>query len=506
MRKASIDYFDVEYTKKDLKHRAVRSGGIIILARIISTVIQIGGVVVLARLLTPSDFGLVTMASVIINFFFVFQELGLADATIQAPKINHEQISTLFWINVGFGALITAVLMALSPAVSWFYKRPELTLVILVSSISFVFYGFTAQHQALLKRNMMFVKYSVSDVLSQLLSTIVSIGLAILGFRYWAIVFRPIIYGLFNWLFTWVFCRWRPGLPKKNSGVRPLLNFGANSVVFYIVSYFINNLDKGLIGRRYGATEVGYYGRAYYLSAYPASQLATPLFHVAVSTLSKLRQDPKKYRSYYLNAISIMSFLGMPVSVFMALKSRDLVSILLGPQWNRTAEIFAILSLGVGMNILSSSSGWLYVSLGRTDRWRNWGIISSVIMVIGYVVGLPFGAKGVAIAFIIVTLSLTFPGIIYGGTPIGIRFREIYATIWKYVLASALAGVLFNQLRYLHILESSIVMRLFASIVAYFGIYLVLIVLFFRGIAPISGMLALAKIMLGKNNRQEEMN
>jgi len=505
MKKSSYDYFDVEYTKKSLKYRAVRGGGIIVLTRIISTLIQMGGVVALARLLIPSDFGLFTMASVIINFFFVFQELGLADATIQAPQINHDQVSTLFWINVAFGAAMTVVLIAISPAAAWFYKRSELTLVIIVSSISFLFYGFTAQHQALLKRNMMFVRYSVSDLLSQLISTMGAVALALLGFRYWAIVARPIFYSLSNWVCTWIFCRWRPGLPKKGSGVRPLLNFGANSVVFYIVNYFINNLDKSLIGRKYGAEQVGYYGRAYYLSAYPASQLSTPLFHVAVSTLSKLRQDAGKYRRYYLSAISVMSFLGMPASVFMAMMSKELVYILLGPQWSQTAELFAILSLGIGMNILSASSGWLFVSLGRTDRWRNWGLLSSGIMVVGYFVGISFGVKGVAIAYMVLTFSLTFPGILYGGRPIGIRFREIYSTIWKYILASVLAGAILFHLKSLAILENMIVLKTILSLVFYLCVYLALVVLFYRGIAPIREIVSLFKIMVGKRH-QEEIN
>ncbi|RPI98180.1 MAG: lipopolysaccharide biosynthesis protein, partial [Spirochaetales bacterium] len=147
------DYFN-HFENENLKSLAIRGGGMMFLVGGLSVVFQIGGVIVLGRLLSPEDFGLVVMASVITNLFFVFQDVGLADATIQASEINHEQISTLFWINLSFNTLITVILIALSPLVAKFYHRPQLTAIMMISSVIFIFIGLTTQHSALLKRRM----------------------------------------------------------------------------------------------------------------------------------------------------------------------------------------------------------------------------------------------------------------------------------------------------------------------------------------------------------------
>ena len=491
-------YFDHPGINKNLKSKAIQGGSISILAKILNTIIQIAGVAILARLLSPNDFGLVAMATVITGFFFVFHELGLEDATIQASRITHEQISTLFWINLGFGFLVTIILMASSPVVAWFFKEPQLIPVVMVSSINFVFYGLYTQHLALLKKNMLFVEVSIIEILSGLLSTVASIIMALLGMKYWAIIFRHIFFPFFKAIFAWIFCHWRPGVPRRNTNVRPLLKIGANSVGFYMVNYFAANLDKTLIGKKFGAEQLGYYSRAYYLSIIPAGYFTQAIFHVAVSTLSKLRDEPEKYHRYYLNALSIVSFLGMPISIFMAITSKDLIYLLLGPQWNQAAGIFSILGLSAGMNILYGTSGWIHVSLGRTDRWFKWGIIGSLILISGFIIGLFFGPRGVALAYTIVIIILTLPGILYAGSPIGLKFRDVFSSIWRHICASIFAGAVTNFIKNLVFYDSNILLRMIFVLLIYFIIYLTFLIVLYGDIKPIIKYFQLYKNILAK--------
>jgi PST family polysaccharide transporter len=497
----SQDYFDNRQVRTDLKKHAVQGGGISIILRGLGTVIGMGGVIILARLLTPSDFGLVAMVTAITSIFVVFQDVGLTDATIQAPIINHKQISTLFWINLAFSLLITIVLIALSPAIAWFYKNPRLTLITIIFSLSFIFWGLTTQHMALLKRQMLFLRVGIIDLASSLLSTVGSIIFALLGWGYWAIVLRTILYGFIKWILTWISCRWRPGLPRRHSGVRPFLKFGVNSVGFYIINYFATNLDKAFIGKKSGAESLGYYSRAYYLSTTPSSQLTSSLFHVAVSTLSKLREEPDNFRRYYLNALSVISFVGMPLSAFMVVMSKELVYVLLGPQWSKAAEYFSILGLAAGMNILYLTNGWLHVSLGRSDRWMRWGIFSSSIMVVGFAIGSIYGALGVAVAYALLINMLVFPSILYAGKPIGLSLREVTSAVWKSTLSALLTGILFSYVKNMFFAQVGVGFRIFFSLLSYIGLYLALILLLFRGPKPIQELLSLSKFMTLRKGR-----
>ncbi|MBE3142800.1 MAG: lipopolysaccharide biosynthesis protein [Planctomycetes bacterium] len=495
-RDVRIDFFNDENVRADLKGLAIHSGSISVISRALNTVILIGSVIVLARLLSPDDYGLVAMAAVFTGFFSNFQELGLADATIQAANIKHEQISTLFWINLLVGIIITIILFGLSPAVAMFYKKPQLTSIIMISSISFIFAGLTTQHIALLKRHLLFGRVMIIEILSNILSIIAAIILALMGGGYWAIVTRPLFAGFVTMILAWTLCSWRPGPPRRNTGVRPFLKIGANAIGFFLVEYFSTNVDKTIIGKKYGATDLGNYGRAFYLATTPAGQFTQSLFHVAVSTLSKLREDPEEYRRYYLKSLSVISFLGMPASVFMVVMSSELVYLLLGKQWNQAAGLFSILGLSAGMQIINWTQGWLHVSLGRTDRWLKWGILSALITVTGFLIGSNYGTKGVAVAYSAVILLLTFPGIAYAGRPIALKLREVLSAVWKYAGASIMAGILVHSINTSHILGPMIVLRIAISLFVYLLSYLMLVAALFRSIRPIADMALFFKNIL----------
>ena len=128
---APYSVFDAEHVKGEIKGRAVRGGAVTMLGQGAQFVIQTVSTVILARLLTPADFGLVAMVTALTGFMTVLKDFGLSAATIQKDKITHEQISTLFWINVGVGAIICLITSASAPAIAWFYGEPRLKLITL---------------------------------------------------------------------------------------------------------------------------------------------------------------------------------------------------------------------------------------------------------------------------------------------------------------------------------------------------------------------------------------
>ena len=496
-RSASPDEFfgDLRH-EEDLKNKAIRGGSIVVTARVLTTIIQIGGTVILARLLTPNDFGLVAMVTAITSIFSLFQDVGLTDATIQASEINHRQVSSLFWVNFGICFFITVLLVSLSPAIAWFYKNKELTHIAMLEALTFVFWGLTFQHMALLKRKMLFVRVGMIGVLSYLISTVISIAMALSGFRYWAVVARDISVSVFTALFVWLFCSWRPSRPKKTPEATPLLKFGANSAGTYILNYLAKSLDKIIMGKKYGSVALGFYSRAYYLATTPTTQTSDSLFHVSVSTLSKLRGDPEKYRRYYLNAIGAVSFVGMPLSLFMVVMSKELVYILLGPQWNEAAGMFSILGVGGGMFILHYTNGWLHVSAGRSDRWLKWGIINSSFLAVAFVVGSFYGPKGIAWGYSISMILLTFPAILFAGKPFALKFKQVFSKVWRSILAAILAAVLTSYLKGLRIFSAALLVKLVIAAFLYLGAYVLLTIALHGSLAPLKEMSSLLSIFL----------
>ncbi|MFP4163568.1 MAG: lipopolysaccharide biosynthesis protein [Chitinispirillaceae bacterium] len=500
-------YFKTEHLKGTLKSRAVKGGGIVVFARAVNFLVHMLGTVVLARILTPEDFGLLAMVLTITGFFVLFKDLGLSEATIQSQSINHRQVSTLFWVNVFFALAILVVIMAISPLVARFYNEPKLQPIIIVSALSFLFAGFTTQHMAILKRNMQFSRIATVEIVAALGSISVAVIMALAGMGYWALVARPVALSVLNFGGMWFFCSWRPGLPVRDAGVMGLIRFGANTMGFYLVNYFARNLDKALIGWASGPVALGFYHKAYHLFVLPVNQFSIPLQSVAVTTLTKLRSEPERYRAYFVRAISLLAFVGMPMSTFLAALGDEIILILLGPQWDRAAEIFSILGLGAGMQIMYATQGWLHISLGRADRWFWWGVVGSAVMVLFFVAGLPFGTRGVAAGYTVSLYLLTGPALWYAGRPVKLTVKELVAGVWSYYVAAAVAGgttwYLASQLGYIQVF-----LRLAICSVSFALLYLFSVVVLHGSFRPLKenwNLFVLFKPVKNKSGKEKKI-
>src|SRR4029079_7425197 len=185
-----------------------------------------GALGVLARLLRPSAFGLLAMVAAIGLVLDLVKEFGLSSATIQKSDITHAQVSALFWINAGVGAVLAAGLFLAAPAIANFYGQPELESIARWLSIGFLASGLTVQHWALLRRQMRFGAIAGMETAAALVSFATAVVLALAGAGYWALVVQRLVSPLLLWGLSWWFCRWRPARPARAAGVRSLIGYG----------------------------------------------------------------------------------------------------------------------------------------------------------------------------------------------------------------------------------------------------------------------------------------
>lgn len=431
--------FETEHLMADLKARSVRGGTITMVAQAVKFFLQMGSVVVLARLLTPNDYGLVAMVVAITGFVAMFKDIGLSIATVQKADINHSQVSTLFWINVLIGFGIMVITAAIAPVAAWFYGEQRLIWITLALASGFLFGGLTVQHQALLRRQMRFGRLAAIEIISILVGISIAIVSALYGAGYWALVLMQLAITITTAIGVWVACKWCPGLPVRNSGVRSMLAFGGNLTGFNIVNYFARNLDKILIGWRWGTQSLGLYSRAYSLLMLPLQQINIPISAVAVPTLSRLQNEPQRYRRYYLEAVSIVTLIVLPIVVFTLVMSEEIIELILGPQWHQSAIVFRFLCLSAIAQPICNTSGWLLTSLGRTGRLLKWGVFASVVIVISFFLGLPYGIKGVALFYSFSILLLTVPCISYAISGTSISLRDVFFIVGKNFIASLFA-------------------------------------------------------------------
>ena len=308
-------HFGTDHLLADLKGRSVRGGAVTLTSQAMKFVLQMGSTVVLARLLLPSDFGLIAMVTAVTGFVAMFKDAGLSMATVQREDITHDQVSTLFWINVALSVAVMLVVAALAPAIAAFYSEPRLLWVSLALAGTVLFGGFTVQHQALLRRQMRFKALAVVEVVSMTGGIAVAIAMALMEFGYWSLVGMVAGTAVVNAVLVWVLCDWRPGRPKRGCGVGQMVKFGGGLTGFNFLNYFTRNSDNVIVGFALGSGPLGVYSKAYNLLMLPIRQINAPVGSVMLPALSRLQDDPVRYRRAYLQALSAIAMVGMPLVV-----------------------------------------------------------------------------------------------------------------------------------------------------------------------------------------------
>ena len=254
--------------------------------------LRLGYMIVLARLLSPQDFGLVAMVTVVTGIYELFTDAGLSSATVQRFAITNQQISTLFWINILVGIALSALCVGTAPFLAKFYHEPRLFGVTIAMAAGFVLNAGGVQHSAILQRQLRYVAVTAIELSAQLASIVVGIGMALAGFGYWALVGAAIISPAVRTAGVWIVTGWFPGPPKWETSVNSMLRFGGIITFNTLIVYIAYNFDKLLLGRVWGADALGIYGRAYQLINLPTGNINAAVGVIQFSALSRLQNDP----------------------------------------------------------------------------------------------------------------------------------------------------------------------------------------------------------------------
>lgn len=485
MQASTDKYFEEHRADAGIGRKALRGGAAIMAARLINVVVQLGSTIVLARILGPHDFGLATMVLAITLFAPILIDLGTTDASTQRSKITHQQISTLFWLNIGIGIVLTVLLALSSGFVARMFGQPALAEITLVSSLTFAFTGLAVQHYALMRRALEFDRIALIDVGSNVLSSIIAVAMALMGFAYWALVLKPLLMLLLVAAGAWWSCRWVPGAPKFDSDVRDMLRFGLGVTGFSATDHMTRSFDRLAIGYFYGPGPLGFFQNAYLLYGNLISLLAESLHNVATASLSKLKSEPAMLKRSWATGLSMLTFFSSGIFAVLTVVGEDFVYVLLGPKWEPVGPLVCILSVRGIAHSVERTLGWLHVVAGRPDRWMRWGMVSAGCQMIALCIGLPFGVTGVAIVYTIAIYLLFLPALIYAGEPLGINAHDIIKACGPQVVAGAVAGIAGYFLEHIMFGSFSAVARVVLSSCMCMAIYLGVLVGLFRVTEPL---------------------
>ena len=406
-------------------------------------VMQFFTTAILARLLSPSDFGLVGMATIVIGFVGLFKDLGTSAALIQRKDISDALLNSIFWINLAFGLLAMAILFTLSPLAASFYNELRITPVLRILSLTFLISGISILQKAILERKLAFNTLAQVEITSVVCGSLIGIGSALLGFGVWSLVFQSITVVAVTTILLWLASDWRPKFIFDWSEVKKVSSYSLNLTGFSIFNYFARNADYILIGKFLGTQDLGYYTLAYRLMLYPLRNISAVLGRVMFPVFSQVQDDNVRFRRAYLKVISAIVLITFPMMIALWSLAEPFILAVFGSQWQPVILLLMILApLGMTQS-LGSTVGAIYQAKGRTDWMFRWGIGSGTLIVIAFAIGLKWGIVGVASAYAIASLTLTYPSFAIPFRLIDLPMRDLALAVWRPLVTSLIMlGVL----------------------------------------------------------------
>ena len=442
----------------------------------------------LARILVPEDFGIVAVTMVFTTFFSLLSDMGLGAGIIQNKELSREDIGSIFAFSLRLGLGLMAAFALFSFPMAYFYGNRVLVPVGMLLSIQLLFNTLNVVPNALLLKRKEFGKVALRILCACLVSGSVGIGLALAGLKYYALVVQAILDAAF--IFSWNYFSTRPAMARKPSrkSLDKIRSYSGYLFGFNLINYFARNLDNLLIGKVMGAAQLGYYDKSYKLMLYPVNNLTHVITPVLHPILSEHQSDKAYIYEKYLQVVKVLSLLGAFITPFFWFASGEIIPLLYGGQWLPAIPCLQWMALAMWAQMILSSAGTIFQSLGDTRRLLWSGSMNAALVVACIIAGLVEGsivavARNVAIAY---NLQFVATFYILVHLSFGFRTRDFLKGLLpdlSVMAAVALAGYACTFLPELPLLGT------FAAKSAIMGAVYLLALVLFRQFKPLVGLL-----------------
>jgi O-antigen/teichoic acid export membrane protein len=393
----------------------------------------------LARLLTPRDFGLVAAILVFSNFALVLAEQGFGAALIQRREVEERHRSSIFWVNVGLGAALTALFLAGAPLIARFYGEPALVPLVRGLSPLFLLHSLGVLHTTLLSRALDFKRVARAEVTGAWAGAAAAVALAAAGAGPWAVVAQSLAGAAAGAAALWSLSSWRPRFLFDGAAVRELAAFSTNHFIGNVANYWVRNVDNVLIGRVLGAAPLGVYSRAYAVMLFPLTRVTRVLARVMLPSFSLLQGEPARVKGLFLRMTRVIALVTFPMMLGVAACAPDFVAAVFGPRWGGMVPVLRVLALVGMVQSVTSVMSNLYLSQNRTGLRLKVLLPMQALEVAAIVYGLRHGILGVAVCYAAASLLTAPVNARFAGGIVGMSLAD-FARNLAPVLACALAA------------------------------------------------------------------
>ncbi|QLF94492.1 lipopolysaccharide biosynthesis protein [Pseudomonas sp. ABC1] len=410
----------------NLKSKVLKGFGWIFAGTLGQNFLQFLSLIILARLLTPDEFGVVSIALVIVGFLKIFTELGVGPAVVQRLELTKSHIGTANTMAVVLGVAVSFALYLSASKISFFFDMPELENVVRVLSLMLPASSLAVVGQSLLQRNLKFRQIAIYNLLSYVVGyACISIPMALLGCGVWSLVFSQLGQIVAINLIVHFVVKEANYYAFNMESAKELLGYGAGYSLAKVSNFIAGEGDNLIVGKFLGAGALGVYSNAYRLMLFPASLIGGVIDKVLFPILSNIQNDKDRISKVYVDILSLATMLLVPMSIYLYFFANEIIMLVLGSQWGGAVFVFQLLIISLAFRLNYKFSDLLAAALGAVYRRAIRQLIYAFAVVLGAYLGHFFGAEGVAVG---VGLAITLNYIIMlqlSQVLIGFSWRDV---------------------------------------------------------------------------------
>jgi PST family polysaccharide transporter len=345
---------------------------------------------ILARLLSPSDFGVVAIATVFIAFFYLLSDAGIGPAIVQYKELSGKDISNIFGFTFWTACLLSVIFFFLAPVIALFYEKEILINICRILSIQVFVSTLNIVPNALLMKEKKFNIVAYRKISIQVFCGIIAILAAIHGAGLYALLIAPVFGGLFELMVNVYFSKIRITVLCSFNPIKQIFSFSVFQFSFNFINYFGRNLDKLIIGKSINLTQLGFYEKSYRLMMLPVQNITGVVSPVLHPVLSDFQNNPEKIYKAYVKLTGLLAHIAFPVAAILFFTANELILLTFGSQWEASVSAFKILSVTVALQIPMVTSGAILQSLNQTKTLFILGTVNVIIAISGLLTAIHF--------------------------------------------------------------------------------------------------------------------
>jgi len=428
--------------------------------------------VILARILLPEDFGLIGMVSIFIAVGRTLVDGGLTSSLIRTKNLDQTDYSTVFFMNLIVSFFVYTILYIFATHIADFFNQPQLVKIIRVLSLIFIINAFSAVQSARLNKMLQFETQFKLLIPSLIISGIIAIGLASMGYGVWSLVWKEIIFSLVATIQLWLYSKWIPSLLFRRDKLNYHFSFGYKLALSGLINTVCNNIYKVLIGRFFNTAQLGFYTRAKSIEEIPTLTLYFAFNRVAFPLMSEINNDDFRLKFVYRRLMTQVVFWIVPLLTISAALAVPLFRFLFTEKWLPAVPYFHILVLaGLFYPIHRYNLNICYVK-GRSDYVMKLSIVQNLLTLLGACSMIWLGITGLLWSIVLVSIIVTGLNSEFSGKLIGYSLKEQFFDIFPIFLLGMGAGLIAHLCDVIFLENSKDILRLvISSLVAAIGYF-----------------------------------